>query len=405
MWLTKLKNSKGFSLIEVLISAGLMALVASGMIGLVTSMNKEQNNQYRLSALRELKTRFQFLISDQGSWNKTLERMYSAGDPLAVCIRDQVTCAALIGVVSDLTLHDNAGNPYFVPPANTLVSPSWPGNSAGFSDKGSPCTGFNGNTGAGVDTCPFTYKVVWEPICTGTCINPLIRVTVRLIYNPGSKAPALPLGSGNLTTSAFDTDDSVADNTGKYDVVMKRSAKAINKSFTLNMTNNYSVLPTGEAAPGGNCQQSPTFGVRGKTSAPESGTSWNEVDDSFDLVTVDIATGEISIMPGTYSCRITAVGWAVNTFTIQLRAVSPSVVVPGSIATGTAAQASLVQATATSTPIVSVGGSVPAVYVVEQTCQTATGLIAPGPTFTMGMPTPNYDQPSVYGTFSCTQTN
>src|SRR3989338_3651042 len=118
MWLTKLKNSKGFSLIEVLISAGLMALVASGMIGLVTSMNKEQNNQYRLSALRELKTRFQFLISDQGSWNKTLERMYSAGDPLAVCIRDQVTCAALIGVVSDLTLHDNAGNPYFVPPAN-----------------------------------------------------------------------------------------------------------------------------------------------------------------------------------------------------------------------------------------------------------------------------------------------
>ena len=142
----KLTNKKGFSLIEVLIAAGLMALVSSGLISLVTTMNKEQNNQFRVAALREIKSRFQFLITDQNSWAQTL-----ATNGSMACIRNKTSCTPpAADPYYDLTLYDANAVAFFIPPAHGLVSPSWPASSPGFTDKGAPCTGFNGNAGAGV---------------------------------------------------------------------------------------------------------------------------------------------------------------------------------------------------------------------------------------------------------------
>jgi type II secretory pathway pseudopilin PulG len=376
----QIKNEKGMSLIEVLVAAGLMIIVASGLVGIVTSMNKEQNNQTRISALRELKTRFQFLLSDQNSWNQTLASNATAGNALAVCIKNKTTCSS--AGISDLVIRDANNAVFFDPPPFGTAVPA--AGSNGFTDKGAPCTAFNGTTGN--DLCPITYKVVWEPICplSGACINPLIRVTVRTMYKPSATAQVTSFSLGNTTGAAGWTDDSNPANTGKYDVVIKRSASSISKAFS------YQIISG--ALGGGSCNVTPAVTTRGAV-AP----LWTVSSDPFGLATV--SAGVFTIKAGTYSCKLTAAGWAVDNFFVQLNQVGIGVV-PGSIGTANASSTSYVQSIATSNPVLSLSADTD--FRVEQSCQVNS--IAPT-NFNMGMPSVPYGIPSILATLTCTQTN
>lgn len=397
MWLKRLNNNRGFSLIEAMVSAGLMALVASGMVGLVTSMNKEQNNQFRTAALRELKTKFQYLITDQNSWNQTLQYMAAASDPLALCIKNRSNCSA-IGI-ADVVLRDSAGNAFYTPVPNAVVSPSYV-VANGFTDRGTACTTFNGNSGAGVDTCPIAYKIAWEPVCAGSpCFNPLIKVTVRLLYNPSAtqQSQALSLGNGNLSTGAFSTADTALP--GKYDVVMKRSAASVNKAFTIQISSASAVVG------GGTCAATPASSARGLAT---NGPGWSEMDDAFELVTVNTTNGRFSVRPGTYNCKVNAAGWAVDSFSIKLQQITPTnATVAGSEASSNAPTSTYKQAFATSSPILSVSGTTDYVYELQQSCNNPTFVAAGDQKYTMGMPAAPYSgtSPSVFATVTCTQTN
>lgn len=388
------------SLIEVLVASGLMALVAAGLIGTITSMNKEQNNQIRQSTLRELKTRFQFLITDQNSWNRTIQN-----NPNMACIRLKAACP--VGIF-DLNLYDSGGAIYFTPPPFATPLPG--AGSPGFSDKGTICNVFNGNAGAGVVSCPITFKVVWEPVCSVACKNPLVKVTVRMMYNTDVAASqtALSIGdtSGVGTGVGGWTDDTNPVKTGKYDVVIKRSSTNVSKSFDLAIEK----IGTAVNSPGGGaCAISPAVSIRG-ANTNTNGTAnppWIEKNDLFDLVTFSVTTGIITIMPGTYNCKITAVAWAVDSFQIQLRQVSltPLGVVTGSIGSSNASTSSYAQAVATSNPILNIGAATD--FQVEQSCQNPTWVSAApnGRQYTLGMPATPYGTSSTLATFTCTQTN
>lgn len=389
MRIKKLNNNHGFSLIEVLVAAGLMALVSTGLVSMVTTMGKEQNNQFRTAALRELKTRIQYLVSDQNSWSRTLQLNGATNTDSMWCINQKTNCTP---GVYDLKLYDSFGNLFLNAPTYTLNSPGWPAASNGFTDKGSPCTTFNGNANAGLESCPITYKIVWEPVCISAvnCKNPLIKVTARMIYNTSNSAQVASLSQGNISGSGSWTDDSVAVNTGKYDIVLKRSATTINKSFTIAITN-----VSGAATPGGPCSTT----VALPTERGATGPSWTTADDNFTLVSVTALSSLIAIKAGTYSCKIVALGYSVDNFSIKLIEVAPSPGdVLGSEASGNAPDK--LQAAAISNPILSLTAD--STFKLVQYCQR----VDPGsPNFAMGLPAGPYTQASVYASMTCTQTN
>lgn len=383
-------NNKGMSLVEVLVAAGLMALVAAGLVGTITAMNREQNNQVRLATFRELKSRIQFLITDQNSWNMTLKNNSS----MDCLVQHTGSAPCTSGSATDLVLYDSSGAAFFTPPTHSTI----PGaGSNGFTDKGVPCTGFNGNAGAGLDSCPISYKMIWEPICnsTSSCKNPLVRVTARMLYNPSSSAvvTSFSLGTGPVANNEGGA--------GKYDVVIKRSATTINKSFSLAMRekDNVSAAPPGSNAGfkgGGTCVG---LSVRGTAT---NGKEWEIISDDFNLITsLDTATGKIKLSPGTYSCKITASGWAVDSFQIKLYNATTGVDVAGSYGASNAAAApNYNQAVATSTPVISI--STESDFQLLQSCQNMSTT----PTqFQMGLPAQPYTGYSVYGTMTCSQTN
>jgi prepilin-type N-terminal cleavage/methylation domain-containing protein len=384
--LKTIRNQKGMSLIEVLVAAGLMAIVALGMTGVVTSMNKEQNNQTRTATFRELKTRFQNLITDQNAWSKTIQQNGDAGESME-CILKHTSCT--VNSIFDLTLYEPSGTPFFVPPAYGSVPTSAPG----FTDKGVPCTGFNGTSGSGNDACPISYKVVWEPVCEAPCKNPLVRVTVRLLYNPSSSAQvaAVPLATG-----AIQNNEAAA---AKYDVVMKRSSTTVNRSFSISIKR----TSAGGAVGGGPCPNAWT--VRGNSTMAPIGEypGWSEDSDDFSLVTVDSSTGNVNIQPGTYNCKITATAWAVDSFQIQVRNTTDSVLLPDSAATANASTTGYAQAIATSNTIISISAAKN--FVLEQRCQNPNFVLSPGRKFGMGLTANPYSEASTFVTFACTQTN
>lgn len=395
-----IQNRKGMSLIEVLVAAGLMAIVAMGMGGVITSMNKEQNNQVRLATLRELKTRIQSLITDQNSWNKTMQMNNGATNPMK-CLLDHSACTP---GTYDLLLYDPAGNAFINPPPPYAAVP--PAGSQGFTDKGAVCSNFNGNANAGVDSCPISYKIVWEPVCpvTGACINPLVRVNARLLFNPSDSAqiPSVSLASGSMVNN----DSSL----GKYDVVIKRSATTINKAFSyaIKVINATGLQHQGQG--GGDCAATGSYTIRGKKVATmlQSTTGgqyppWVVESDPFSLVNLDITTGEMRLEPGTYNCKVTAAAWAVNSFSIRLYNVSDGVQLNDSVATSNANTASYSQSIATSNPIISI--SAQKKFRLEQSCSFPTYVDAVGRKYNMGLASEPYSSPSTVATFSCTQTN
>lgn len=391
MSLNKLKNKAGFSLVEIMIASGLMALVASGLVSVVTAMNKEQNNQFRTAALRELKTRFQFLITDQNAWAMTLQKNGTAGLSME-CLVKKTACTA--GGIYDLKLYDPAGVLAFDPLPFATASPSY-APAAGFADKGSPCTTFNGNAGAGVDSCPISYKVVWEPICpsSGVCINPLVRVTVRLVFNPGPTSSNLVLSTGAVPPTASWTDDSVASNTGKYDVVIKRSATTLSKSFFITVNNG------GAATPSGSCPVG-SYVARGSV-----GPGWtrNANDDPFSLVSVSGA--DITIKAGTYSCKTASLGYAVDTFftkLVQTTGPGSPADLPGSATSSNAPYIGLLQSVATANPVISMTQD--STFQLQQKCTTLNPDPV-GETYALGLPASPYTALTTFASLLCTQTN
>ena len=67
-----LKNIKGMSLIEVLVAAGLAAIVSLGIATMMQNSFKEQKKIVLLATVKELKARQENLIRDPNAWSKNL---------------------------------------------------------------------------------------------------------------------------------------------------------------------------------------------------------------------------------------------------------------------------------------------------------------------------------------------
>jgi len=67
------KNNRGITLVEVLVSAGMTAIVSMGVATMMQNSMQEQRKAVLLDFLKSQKSKFEFLIRDQASWTQTIQ--------------------------------------------------------------------------------------------------------------------------------------------------------------------------------------------------------------------------------------------------------------------------------------------------------------------------------------------
>lgn len=308
-------NRKGLSIIEVLIAAGLTAIVSLGIATMMQNAAVEQKKITLLSNLKEIKNRIEFLVRDPNSWSQTINvttgthnsnaNTFGAmrgQDPL-----DFATTGALTNP-EKIILFDASGNI-----AMNLLGPTdTTGN--GFTESGAACTGFDAT--AGNDRCPISYRLLVGYRCadgTTSCTTPLVRVVGRLVFSPSSTGTLRRFD--NLIAQIGGADISNPASVGKYDAYVERTPTQGNRSFTLAVQ----VVPGG--ATGADCA---TKGIGTCTTAMSAhptitARGWTGIaGDVTSMVTIVAGGGVQFREPGAYSCAVSVPAFATGGFTAEL---------------------------------------------------------------------------------------
>jgi Tfp pilus assembly protein PilE len=299
-------NKKGVTLVEVMVSAAMTAIVSLGVATMMQNSFKEQRRIVLLDTLKNQKTKFESMIRDQAIWNATMNsathnpgtmfaQMRSSSPVTEVSYTTPVEYKL---VYTDNTLaYDLLG-----PDDNT-------GTHAGFTEKGQSCSTFSPATGN--DDCPISYRLMIGADCaTGTsCVNPQLKLVARLVFNPSSTGTLNSYRSFVAAVAGKDINDSVQDS--KYDAVIKRTATSVNRSFRI--INRFSITSGGCAnAGGGTCTN--TFTTHPRTLSD----GWYADYDPHSLVSTTSSASFYFREQGYYGCVISAPAFATDLFTLGL---------------------------------------------------------------------------------------
>ncbi len=312
-------NNRGISIVEVMVAAGLATIISLGVATMMQDMFIERKRIMLMATLRDLKTKIESNIRDNGSWAKTM----AANSGTLGCLINNTVCTAVYTPGANppkIILRDTADQVAF-----DLLD--WASAGAnGFTEGGAPCNTFSATAGGGNDNCPISYRLVanmWCPGAAATCTNPQLKISGRLIYNPSTTGVLNRfrgvINTGDLTSTA--DGPTVA---GKYDVNVKRSAVDTNVTFR------YALKKAGGgSAPGiGNCpvEGAGTCNVGAMAIHPLA--NWTRVSDTESLVTASGQTLTINAnQGGPYHCTITVPAFATMGFTADLYNATDGVVV------------------------------------------------------------------------------
>lgn len=308
------KSNRGFGILQVLAGMSFMFILIYGIMTMLENTAREQKKQTILANLRELQVRIAFLLSNQDSWRNTLMLGVHSTAATMQCLQTGAVCSATARNI--LQINDGQGNTV-VSNLPEWGSPTYP--SGGFTFEGAACSNFYGTAGNGKDDCPFSYKIIWEPLAAGA--DPGIRITARLIFNPSPTFTAkMPIQLGKMNNDTANdvrlitTDDptkkavnppsgvvadpkrEIFDSTiGKYDVLLWRTATTNILSFRVVSTAS-GICPA-------------AFTAR---------TSLNSIYDPFGLITTTGGTDIIFKKMGTYDCDVAVNGNGVRSFQAKL---------------------------------------------------------------------------------------
>ncbi len=304
-----LRSRRGIGLIQILVGSFIASLISLGVAQMMQQARISQRRIGLMTTLSELQKRINFMIMDQGAFGITINSGDNVGAPFTAL--QAGTAQAGLGGPVKINLHDSSGDP-----ANTLnlLGPAeMTGN--GFTEKGTPCTNFNANPGAGVDECPISYRLMisWTCPTITSCVEPMMVIAARLVFNPSTQPNRIlqrfmrliPQGPANTTSAPM-----------KFDVLVRRTGSSIAREFKL-----AALIPA--SSPGGTCGASSNLVGAGvcSTGAPANHpifgtTNWVEDYDPHNLVTVGVAGGFYFNDSGSYSCSVK--GYAYNTGTADI---------------------------------------------------------------------------------------
>ncbi|MFZ3229157.1 MAG: hypothetical protein WA160_03045 [Pseudobdellovibrio sp.] len=323
----KKKCKKGNGILQVLAAMSFLFIIIYGIISMLAFSSKQQKQQNMIANLRELQVKVKNLLSDSDSWRNTINDATNAS---MICLTDKVTypTGCPTGVANRLVRINDSNSGVFVDNLPLWTSAAF--TSGGFTEGGTVCAttnSFNGTAGSGLDSCPFTYKMIWEVLAAG--LDQGIRVSGRLIFNPSDTfagrtalqlgkmtntplSDVLTLASDDSTKKAVNIAGSVSDattqvydaNIGKYDIRVWRTTSTKAQSFRI-----FANTPAGT----GNCPDT-TF------STVAARKQLSEAYDPFDLVSISGGFNQnITIKRiGTYECDVSVSGNSVKSFQAQL---------------------------------------------------------------------------------------
>lgn len=303
-------NKKGVTLVEVMVSAAMTAIVSLGVATMMQNSFKEQRRIVLLDTLKNQKTKFESMIRDQAIWNATLNNATHNTET----IFNQLRAASPVTEVSyttpveyRLVYTDNTlAYNLLGPDDNTGTHP-------GFTEKGQTCSTFSPATGN--DDCPISYRLMIGADCTTgtTCVNPQLKLVARLVFNPSSSGTLNSYRSFVAAVAGKDIRDNVTDS--KYDAVVKRTATSVNRSFRI--ISRFTISSGGCAAAGGGTCTNLSFSTHPRSTA----NGWYEDYDPHNLVTATEGVGNASFSfneMGYYGCVISAPAFATDLFTLGL---------------------------------------------------------------------------------------
>ncbi len=174
-------NKLGYTIMEVVITTGLVMVIFSAFTMVLQVYTNNQQNLAYADRKQDLLVTIINLINNDQAWQKTVDSLANTG---LDCLKDPakfptVTNAGACDMAVDggaFSLLDEAGTIFLDSTTAT----------AGFSLNAGPC---NSYSATGDDFCPLRAEVTWRPLCV-TCTNNQIEVTITLKDTPKNRKNA-----------------------------------------------------------------------------------------------------------------------------------------------------------------------------------------------------------------------
>lgn len=261
-----IKNERGFGLIEVIIVAAIISIIALGIGTMISDMFAAQQKTSQVGNLNSIRSRLIETLNSPAHWTATMN--HSSNDASLGCLR-VATANCATAFTSPFNVVETGGVLYSSATAT-----------AGFRLDGTTCNTFS--TAAPDPTCPFRWNISWVATCTGAanCKTPDIQIIGQFQYAAGAK---VNFGGGfNPATYSFD---------------FRRGAQATrNETITVrHIRTGANAAATVEA---GTCEN--TWVTRQLSSI---------TDPAVVGATLDTAADTFTLPAGAYNCRVAAPGF------------------------------------------------------------------------------------------------
>ena len=205
-----LKNSKAFSIMEVLVATGLISILTLAVSTLVTDLLKQQSNAQLVSSVNSTKLQLAAMIQDDRAWLNTIGDTTINNDSTTRlgCMRGAsgTACPATGGPFPFVPIGSNSQ--LLFGSYNPIANPS-----QGFDKNGALCNGYSATTGN--NNCQYRYTFSWTPMCptSGACISPQAKIDIVFEHSPGTGFTRLSTTKNSLsvirglasTSYAFET--------------------------------------------------------------------------------------------------------------------------------------------------------------------------------------------------------
>lgn len=359
-----LDTDDGFGLIEVMVAAAIISIIALGIGTLIDDMMKAQKKTTTSGAISSMRARIIANIQNGEAWTR------SAAD---ATLNPNMTCMRGGGVCTDeteypLALKDAAGaEVYYATVANH-----------GFNYDGVGCTNYpNGS-------CVFRWNLRWTSLCTPSaaqCASPSVTVIGTLEYTPGTLR--LPGGF----------------NPASYNFTIVRGTGAIRSDAVM-----VAYIIPGQVGEGFGCESNWTIRKLNRVSSDPGNNVVGVTAGVLDT------PDRLQLVAGTYNCRVQAPAFKNGGNRLRIRRIAGTAFSNIESSSATAAMNGgsanlIIEATLILNE--------PTTFVIEQRCQfrpDSTSFGTNNNNFSLGVPAPIPGTPPdyssvTYTTVSCTRTS
>ena len=191
-----IKNSRGFSMTELMVGVGILSVVLLIIGSVITNVSNLNNQAGSVISLEDLRRSTLEHLKNEQWWQSTLKNPANVNFN---CVNAQTDCSGAAGS-GEFLLFDTSG--IREPHLSLTVEAN-----IGLTPQGVACSTFSA---LGNDLCPFKYVARWTAICPAAqniqgkaniadlCRNPLIDITVNMIFSPANAGKFPPLNLANL---------------------------------------------------------------------------------------------------------------------------------------------------------------------------------------------------------------